>query len=503
MLVNAADVTDPVTGAFGLTVPVDRVESINYYQTSSLAEYGRFSAGLVSVETKRGGEEWKWELNDPLPEFNIRSWRMRGVRTATPRLNVAGPVVARKLYLSEGIEYEMRKTPVFTLPFPFNQKKAQGFNSFTQLDWAPSGNNLLTATLHVAPQRLSFVNLNYFNPQETTPDASTHSYTGAVSDKWSVFGGLWDNTISVTKFDAAVWPKGTLDYVVQPQIDAGNYFAQQSRKAQRYGWSSSFQFGEWKHWGTHSFKAGSYVAVSHDNGFITEHPIDVMDTTGHLLERIEFTAGTTLHNSDTDLAFYAQDHWVLTPRLSMDFGMRMEYQRISEAVRLAPRAGIVWNPFPRLGTTIRAGAGVFHDRVPLGVYSFDRYPERVVTCYDATGAVTAGPVMYTNGLGEVTSRRKGIFTRDVKGNFAPSSTTGSVYVEQPVSRTLRLRAGYMQTVSSGLVILDSTVPSPGSQTASTLLSGTGTARYRQFELTARASAGAEAPGGTCQTLLLE
>jgi len=74
---------------------------------------------------------------------------------------------------------------------------------------------------------------------------------------------------------------------------------------------------------------------------------------------------------------------------------------------------------------------------------------------------------------------------------AESSTTGSVYVEQPVSRTLRLRAGYMQTVSSGLVILDSTVPSPGSQTASTLLSGTGTARYRQFELTARASAGAE------------
>ena len=56
MLVNAADVTDPATGAFGLTVPVDVVESINYYQTSFLAEYGRFSAGLVSVETKRGGE---------------------------------------------------------------------------------------------------------------------------------------------------------------------------------------------------------------------------------------------------------------------------------------------------------------------------------------------------------------------------------------------------------------------------------------------------------------
>jgi len=89
MLVNSADVTDPATGEFGLTVPIDIVESVNYYQTPFLAEYGRFSSGVVSVDTKRGGEKWKWELNDPLPEFNIRSWHLRGLRTATPRLNVA------------------------------------------------------------------------------------------------------------------------------------------------------------------------------------------------------------------------------------------------------------------------------------------------------------------------------------------------------------------------------------------------------------------------------
>src|SRR5436853_469659 len=78
LIVNSADVTDPATGQFGLTVPIDSVETLSVYQAPFLAEFGRFTAGLVSVETRRGGDKWKWELNDPRPEFRIRSWELRG-----------------------------------------------------------------------------------------------------------------------------------------------------------------------------------------------------------------------------------------------------------------------------------------------------------------------------------------------------------------------------------------------------------------------------------------
>jgi hypothetical protein len=490
MMVNSADVTDPATGGFGLTVPIDSVESINFYQASFLAEFGRYSAGLVSVETRRGGDQWKWELNDPLPEFNIRSWQLRGLRTATPRLNFEGPLIPGKLYFSEGLEYAMRKTPVYTLPFPFNQRKEEGFNSFSQLDWVASATNLMTATIHVAPQRLGFVDLNYFNPQPTTPDASTHEYTGTISDKWSILGGIWENAFSATKFDATVWPQGQLDLVIQPQLNSGNYFVRQNRDARRLSWSSSFGFKQWKHWGSHSFKTGVYVARSNDTGEMTEHPIDIQDGSNRLLEHIAFTGGAPYRNTDTELAFYEQDHWVLDPRLSIDLGLRLEHQAISQSLRLAPRAGIGWNLFPRFGTTIRAGVGVFYDRVPLSVYSFAQYPERVITFYDSNGTVSAGPITYLNGLGEVISRRRFVLTRDVPGNFSPRSTTGNLQVEQPVTKNLRLRAGYLQGVSNGLVILDSTAPDPITQTALTLLSGNGTARYRQFDITARVRAGA-------------
>src|ERR1039457_2025020 len=174
-IVKSADGTDPATGQFGLTVPIDSVETLNFYQTPFLAEYGRFSEGLVSVETRRGGDEWKWELNDPFPDFRIRSYHMQGLKDATPRVNAEGPLIAGKLYFSEGLEYEIRKTEVFELPFPYNNKKQEGFNSFAQFDWIASSKHLVTATIHVAPQRLAFVNMNFFNPQPTTPDASTHN----------------------------------------------------------------------------------------------------------------------------------------------------------------------------------------------------------------------------------------------------------------------------------------------------------------------------------------
>jgi hypothetical protein len=489
LIVNSADVTDPATGQFGLTVPIDSVESLNFYQTSFLAEYGRFSAGLVSVETRRGGDKWKWELNDPFPEFNIKSWHLRGLKTATPRLNFEGPLIKNKLYFSEGFEYVVRKTAVFTLPFPDNQKKQEGINTFSQLDWITSSKNLVTATVHVAPQKLGFVNMDYYNPQQTSPDAKTHNYTGTLSDKLTIAGGLWENTFSATKFDASVWAKGPLDFVMQPQGNSGHYFAQQSRDAERYGLASSFSFAPWSRWGSHSFKIGAYAAGSYDDGQMLEHPIDVLDYAGRLLQRTEFTGGSPFDNNDNEYALYAQDHWIVSPHVAIDMGLRLESQEVSETIRVAPRFGIAWSPFTSLGTVLRAGMGVFYDRVPLGVYSFDRYPNRVVTLYDGTGQILAGPFTYENGLGEVISRQNLIFRRVQAGNFSPDSTTGTIQLEQPITRFVRLRAGYMDTVSSGLIILDSTLPNPITKQGLSLLSGTGTARYRQLEVTARVRAG--------------
>jgi hypothetical protein len=109
LLVNSATVTDPGTGQFGATIPIDSVQSINVLSSPFLPEYGGFTSNVIAVETRRGGEKWNFELNDPLPEFRFRSWDVRGLKSATPRITFGGPIIPERLYLTESAEYEIHR----------------------------------------------------------------------------------------------------------------------------------------------------------------------------------------------------------------------------------------------------------------------------------------------------------------------------------------------------------------------------------------------------------
>jgi hypothetical protein len=486
MVVNSTDVTDPATGQFGLTVPIDTVEAIHVYQTPFLAEYGRFTTGLVSVDTRRGGEKWKWELNDPLPEFYIRSWRLRGLKDATPRFNFEGPLIAGKLYISEGIDYVVRKTEVYELPFPYNQKKQEGLNSFAQIDWVASDKHLLTLTAHVAPERLDFVNLDYFNPEPTTPDARTRNYTGVLADHLTLFGGLLDTSFSVTKFDADIWGQGNANLNLLPQGNTGSYFATQNREALRIGGATTYSFAPWKHWGTHNFKVGADVAGSNEDGQVQKHPVDLFNAQSQLVESIFFTQGTPFEISDVGISVFGEDHWQVNSRLAFDLGLRSESQEVTDSFRLAPRAGASWSLWPAEGTTVNAGFGWFYDRVPMNIFAFANYPNEVITQYDpASGAVVGGPFLFKNTLGQVYRHRQLIFQGPQPGNFSPQSQIWTVRIEQPVTSAVKLRLGYTQNDANGLVIVTSEGPDLATKTGGYLLSGAGSSKYRQLEATAR------------------
>jgi len=485
LIVNSADVTDPATGQFGLTVPIDSVENVNVYQTPFLAEFGRFTAGIVSVETRRGGEEWKWEINDPFPDFRIRSYHMRGIRDATPRLNVEGPIIRHKLYFSEGLEYEVRKTEVYTLPFPRNQKLTEGVNSFAQLDWVVSSRNLVTATAHIAPQRMGYVGLDFFNPESTVPDAATHNYTATIADRFTLWGGLLENTFSTTRFDATIWRQGTEEFTMAPWGNSGNYFAQQKRSAVRYGWAPTYSIRTFNLLGSHTFKMGAAFTHSSEDGQVNDQPIDIVGANSKLLERITFSGGKPFSFEDTEYAFFGQDHWSISSRLAADLGVRTESQEISQSFRVAPRAGLAWLPFANAKTVVRAGFGLFFDRVPLNVYSFNHYPRQNLSYYDENGGLTAGPYYMENLLGVAYLHSAFVVHKQTPGDFSPRSANGAIQIEQTVTSFLKFRVGYTRNQSAGLVLVNRIAADPQTLIGAYELSGSGDSRYHQFEVTAR------------------
>jgi hypothetical protein len=483
LIVNSADVTDPATGQFGVTVPVDSVETISVFKTPYLAQYGRFTAGVVSVETRRGGDKWSFELNDPLPEFRIFSGHLRGIREASPRVTFNGPLIAGKLYISEGLEYDLAKRPVRTLPFPFNETKQESVNSFTQFDYLISPSHTLTATLHIAPRHMNFVNLEFFNPQPVTPTFRAKDYTGTFIDRLTLGSNLLESTLAVKRYSGNVWGQGQGEMVLTPSGNEGNYFSEQDRRASRIEWLETYSLAPKKLYGDHNLKLGTTVAKTTNRGEFIARPVNIEDAAGRLIKRIEFVGGRPFDRYDLEWGFFGQDHWVINPRLSVDLGARFERQGITETFRVAPRIGFAWTPFNNSQTTIRGGFGLFYDRVPLSVYAFDRYPEQVITTYGANGQVVDGPRRFAN----ITDRAElsefpFVYGSHSAGNFSPYSETWNIEVEHPITRSLRIRANYLQSNSHGVVIV---TPKVVQGRDAFVLGGNGMSVYRQLELTTR------------------
>jgi hypothetical protein len=482
-VVNTADVTDPATGQFGMSVPVDIVESLNVFKTPYVAQYGRFTAGLVSVETRRGGDKWSFDLNDPVPEFRIRGGTIQGIRGFTPRLNFSGPLMANRLYLSEGLEYRLNKRPVRTLGFPVNETKEEAKNIFTQLDAVISKNHLLMATFHWAPWRSQYVNLDYFNPQEVTPNFRAEDSTATLLDHALVHGQQIESLLAIKWYRANVWGQGTEEMFLAPTRYHGNYFSQQDRQASRVEWAESVSLKPWEQRGTHHLRFGQSTAYTANRGEFQAQPVNITDSKANLLSRIEFVDGQPFRRSDVEVDLYGQDHWMVYPQAAADLGIRMERQSITHSLRMAPRLGLAWMPFRNQATVFRAGIGLFYNRVPLSVYAFDSYPQQVVTTFGPDGEITAGPQRLQNVTGILGSQKFPVIRNgNNPGNFSPSSTTWSVEFEHPLTSHFRIRSNYLQNNTHGLVLV-----TPGVIQGQDVVveEGRGRSRYRQFEVTSR------------------
>ena len=483
LLVNSVDVTDPATGSFGLSVPIDSVQTIQVSEMPYLAQYGKFTAGVVSAETRRGGDKWDYSLNDPFPDFHIRSGHIEGVTDASPRFNLSGPLVKDKLYFVEGAEYLFNNQEVRTLPYPENLTKSTAFNSFTQLDAILTPKQTLTASVHFAPHSLQYAGLDYFNPQPVTPDANFHEITAMITHHWQIGDGLLQSTFAGTGISSEVSPQANANMVLTPGGNQGNYFSYNSRSATRFVWQEQWTPRALHFHGQHIFQVGSVIGHSENEGNFLGNPVMLQNSSGQLIQQIRYVGGKPYYVSDTEPALYAQDHWILNPHFAVDVGVRVEGQTITSTTRAAPRTGFVWSPGDSGTTVVRGGIGIFYDSVPLDVYAFNSYPNQVITTYNQQGLPVGPPVLYLNVTDQEAQSKFPFIDRGFKsGNFAPYSTAWNLEFERTVKRWLLVRVKYLQSHEQDMITLQPGVV--GNQPAF-VLSSSGWAQTRQAEFTAR------------------
>ncbi len=483
LVVNQTDVTDPATGKFGQTVPVDSIENVTVLNTPFLAQYGRFTQTIVAIETRRGGEKWHADLNDPFPDFRVRSYHIQGIRNETPRGVIGGPLIANRLYVNTALLYFLDKSPVRTLPYPHNESKTEKVNSFTQFDYIASQRQIVNFTLHVSPEHTNFVNADYFNPQPVAPSYKQQNHVATLADHFGIFGGTLDSSVSMQRFHTFIGSQGGAEMVLTPTGNRGNYFGTQSRDAWRREWLEIWAPAPVRLAGVHQAKIGTSLTVSNDRGVFTYRPVNILGVQGQRLQRIDFRGQGPYKRTDLEFTGYAQDHWSLNSKLSVDYGVRFEHQRLASSSRVAPRAGLAWSPFSDGRTVFRTGYGEFYDHIPMDVYTFSRYPIRTLTSYAPDGSIVGTPVVYTNVIGNASGPRSFLIDgQRVAGAFTPRGATWNVQVEHAFSRLLRIRGTYSDIRSVGLIVLE---PDLLGTTNEVVLNGNGASRYRQAEFTAK------------------
>jgi hypothetical protein len=109
----------------------------------------------------------------------------------------------------------------------------------------------------------------------------------------------------------------------------------------------------------------------------------------------------------------------------------------------------------------------------------------LVTTYGRNREIIDGPRRFRNVIARGdTSGSAFVFGKDGAGNFAPYSATWNIEVEHPITSYLRLRAGWLQSNSHGVMIIQ---PKPLGDQGILVLSGDGRSRYQQLEVTSRLS----------------
>ncbi|MGH9354427.1 MAG: carboxypeptidase regulatory-like domain-containing protein, partial [Terriglobia bacterium] len=202
LLVDGADLVDPVTGAFSVEVPIDAIEELQVYKSPYLAQYGRFSGGLTTIQTKPPLDQWHWEINDVIPDIFIEQGHIQGIAGDAPRLYLTGPLIKSKLNFSESFIYDLNRVFTEGLPWPKNIQRREGVSSFTTFQYIFSPQHLLTANVRVFPARREFDNINSLLPEPASSNYGQRGHSIGGTDRYLFkSGSILTTLFQATEFD--------------------------------------------------------------------------------------------------------------------------------------------------------------------------------------------------------------------------------------------------------------------------------------------------------------
>jgi hypothetical protein len=485
LLVDGMENVDPVAGSFAIPVPVDAIQSIQVFNTPDSVAYGGFSAGLTRIDIRPPSPMWNYKFIDFIPSFRGKNDHLVGLANETPRFEVGGPVVKDKLNFSQDLSYEWRRDPIRGLTWPLNETYVIAFDSFTTAQWILSPKHLINFNLNIFKSTNLFADIDSFIPQTASVNFHRRGGSFGLTDDYQFDSGMVLTTVvRYTNFYTNAHGQGPLDMTISPTGWGGNYFGASEHNANQVEALPSLQLPTKSWLGKHEIHFGFDFLYRTFTGSDVSRPINLLEPDNlTVAETIAFTGAGALSGSDTEASEYIEDHWTVTKALSVTLGARLSSQTIGRDAALAPRIGLAYS-FANGKAVIRGGTGLIYSHVPLLAQDFAQNQTRNITIFsgpDAGQSYSLQNVYLPNG--SLTSP-----SNPQDPGTSPRTFTWNIESEIAVRKNITLRAGYYETHTDELFLVNPILPAAGSGANGFLaLENTGSAHYRQAEITARYS----------------
>jgi hypothetical protein len=429
LLVNGGRETDPVTGEFGVNLPLESVESIEVFPTGYAAEFGQATGSVARVRTRRGEDRFRASVNSLDPRLRFEHGTTRGVESWTPNVGVSGPLRKGRAWFAQSLDYTKDLSPIDTLAGR-QDMRVNALSSLSQIDLHLSERHDLTASVAAARQTIRGANLAAFTPVPTRPRVGTHGWSLTITDR-STLGpsSLLESTLQVKSASVALTPTGDEPYRIGHDLTTGNYFNTQERTAYRTELTEQYTRTSTGPFGPHLFRLGVSIGYGSYDGTNASRPVEMLRSDGTISRLIRFEGSGVQDASAYDIGVYAAQRWRASRWMMLDIGGRVDAASGVKPL-LSPRGEgtfiLPWDP----ETTIKGGVGLFTDKIVLGARAFDQFQSRIVQTYDASGLPVGPPIVYTN-------RREGRLT-------LPKALVWNMEVNRELGHGWRVRLNFQQ-----------------------------------------------------------
>ncbi|QQS42135.1 MAG: TonB-dependent receptor [Acidobacteriota bacterium] len=501
VLVDGTDNNDDVVGGPLVNVSQDSVQEFQVATNRFSAEYGRSGTSVINVVTKRGSNDLHGSFSfferdkvlQELPATFDRTLDAPPFDRQQYSFTLGGPFITDKLFGFGAVEYRdqdgavlvgIRDVAAQTIRRGFAEAPLKDLLLNSRVDAILDDENTLTF-------RYTFEDQDATGQSQLDRALGSESYRQALKNRFHSFVADWsyvmnastinDLSFSINNFDNSTNPVSTGVQLTFPSLlDGSSFRVPQATKQNRIQIADTFTYVG----GNHVLKFGAefqkidsslFLGVFREGRieFVQDFADFDRNNDGQINDSdllFAVTLRSQIPDQPLDLpdvdnnyfAFFVQDDWRVTPKFTLNLGLRYEldtnvknvsgYDNINPLVagfyqgdrsadydNLAPRVGFNFAPFDNAEFVIHGGYGIYYDRVVLQLITL----ERGLDGRALPVAVRAGNAL-TDPMGVP------IFL-DENGRFLPFAPT----LENPFTGFILPGAG-----ASGINIIDNDLENP-------------------------------------------